>query len=160
MSLPQQGDVLMFTADSTELVRVVDQELAFTIRVTNGVVEMTAAFETAAALSLFGGNFEDDGTPGNPLTYWGNLTETDPAAWYVSRTQYLLEALPASSANLLQLEEAAGLDLAWFVSVGAASSVDVVASIPTIGRVDLAIAISARGVESHFTFSPNWKAAV
>ncbi|GAG06443.1 unnamed protein product, partial [marine sediment metagenome] len=48
------------------------------INIESGLIEMTAGFETAVYLSLFGGNIEDDGTEATKSkTWWGNLLETD-----------------------------------------------------------------------------------
>ena len=48
--MTQQGDVLLFqTVDDGE------------INIENGVVEMSGGLETAAYLSLYGGNEDDDG---------------------------------------------------------------------------------------------------
>ena len=138
----QQGDVLLLqTNDDGE------------ITVTGGVVEMTGDFRTAAYLSLFGGN-EDD------TTYWGDKLETDPAFKYVSKTQNLLQALPAVSANLRRIEDAARIDLQWFLTKNIASSLDVATSIPALNRIQITVDIQADGEESSFTFTENWKAGV
>lgn len=144
----QQGDVLLFQTDD-------DGE----ITVENGLVEMSGGLETAAYLSLFGGNEDDDGRGANPLTWWGNLDEVDPARQYHSETQNLLQALPATTGNLRRIEDAAGRDLAWFVGERVASSVTVAASIPGLNRIKLTVDIEAVGEESSFEFVENWKAS-
>lgn len=145
----QQGDVKLFnTVDGGE------------ISVVGGITEMSSGLDTAAYLSLFGGNDEDDGSDGNPKTWWGNLTETEPAKKYVSETQFLLKSIPATSENLLRIEDAAARDLQWFLDVKAASSVTVAASIPALNRITISIQIIAEGEESDFEFTENWKAAV
>lgn len=146
--MSQQGDVLLFqTNDDGE------------ITVTNGIVQMTGSFETAAYLSLFGGNEDDDGSKDNPQTWWGNLGIVDAAEKYVSETQNLLQAIPATSANLLRIEEAVKRDLQWFLDLSIASSVTVVVSIPALNRLKVVVRIEAQGEESEFTFVENWKAA-
>ena len=141
----QQGDVLLFqTLNDGD------------ISVTGGIVQMSGGLETAAFISLFGGNDADDGRPNNEFTYWGNRDEVDSNFKYVSETQNLLASIPATSSNLRRVEEAALRDLQWFIDVGAASSVDVEASIPSINRVKLVINIEAEGEESQFEFSENW----
>lgn len=130
------------------------------ILIENGDVVLSSGLETAAYLSLFGGNEEDDGRPDNPLTYWGNLDETDPAKQYRSETQYLLHALPATSGNLLKVEAAAGRDLAWMIENGAASAVTVIAALVGLNRVSIKISIIAEGLETEFEFVQNWKAEV
>lgn len=145
----QQGDVTLFQTDD-----------GGDITVRDGVVEMVGGLETAAYLSLFGGNEDDDGLADNPKTWWGNLDEIDPAKQYRSETQNLLRGIPATSGNLRRVEDAAARDLAWFVSSVAASSVTVSASIPGVNRIKLTVNIEAYGDESRFEFVENWKASV
>lgn len=146
--MAQQGDVLLFQTNDDGVIIVI-----------NGVVEMTGGFETAAYLSLFGGNEDDDGRADNEKTWWGNLDEVDPAERYVSETQNLLQSLPATSANLRRIEDAAGRDLQWFLDKNIASSVDVAVSIPALNRIDIVVNIEANGEESQFEFTENWRAA-
>ena len=145
----QQGDILL---EQT----VNDGEIS----VVNGVVTMTGSFETAAYLSLFGGNEDDDGRVENSAAWWGNLSEADPDFRYTSETQNLLQALPAVTSNLRKIKEAVKRDLAWFLNKGIASSVDVVVSVPALNRVQIIVNIRAEGDESTFTFIENWKAGV
>jgi len=119
------------------------------IELNNGVVGMTSSFRTAAYLSMFGGS-----------DWWGNVDVTEPARQYNAKTQTLLETLPPSSRNLLRIEEAAKDDLNWFISEGAASSVEAVASIPALNQVRLVISIRAEGQEADFEFTENWKGSV
>ena len=144
----QQGDVKLF--NTTE---------GGDISVVNGVTEMSSGLDTAAYVSLFGGNEDDSGSDNNAQTWWGNLGETEPAKKYRSETQFILKSLPATSENLGRVEDAAARDLQWFLDVGAASSVTVEASIPTRNRIQIDIEILAEGEESSFSFSENWKAA-
>lgn len=137
----QEGDVKLFQTDDDG-----------NITVENGLVEMSGGLETAAYLSLFGGNEDDDGRDNNPANWWANLDEVDPTREYHSETQNLLQALPATTGNLRRIEDAAGRDLAWFVDSGVASSVGVSASIPGINRIKLTIDIEAVS----FEFVENW----
>ena len=138
--MTQQGDVLLSqTVDDGE------------INIENGLVEMSGGLETAAYLSMFGGD-EDLGE------WWGNLEETEPARKYRSETQNLLQSIPATSGNLRRIEQAATRDLAWFLEVKAASSVEVSASIPSINHVSITVVIEAEGVQSEFNFVENWEA--
>lgn len=146
--MTQQGDVLLFQTDD-------DGDII----VTNGVVEMTGDFRTAAYLSLFGGNEDDDGRANNEKTWWGNLDEIDPAKRYVSETQNLLQSLSATSANLRRIEDAVGRDLQWFLTKSIASSIDVDVSIPALNRILIIVNIEANGEESQFEFTENWRAA-
>ncbi len=144
----QQGDVLLCqTNDDGE------------INVVGGVVEMSGGLETAAYLSLFGGNEEDDGRANSSATWWANLDEIDPVSQYRSETQNLLQALAATTGNLRRIEDAATRDLAWFTQNNVASSLTVAASIPGLNKIKLTINIEAVGEESSFEFVENWKAS-
>ncbi len=154
----QAGDVaLIQTFEGPDLVTDPGR-VEFTIEVVNGLMTMTPDFDTAIKLSLFGGEKEDDGSPGNPATWWGNLTETSDALQYRSRTQYLLNTVPATSGNLKKIEDAARLDLAWFLDTNTANSLDVSAIIPALNRVTISGTIRADGIETKFSFTENWKA--
>lgn len=145
----QQGDVLLSqTLNDGDIL------------VENGIVEMSGGLETAAYISLFGGNDKDDGIDNNEFTYWGNRDEVDPNFKYISETQHLLASIPATSNNLLRIEESAKRDLDWFIDVGAASSVEVNASIPGLNRIKIDIKIEADGEESSFNFSENWTISI
>jgi phage gp46-like protein len=145
----QQGDVKLFQTDNEGDINVRD-----------GLVQMGGGLETAAYLSLFGGNEDDDGLAENNKTWWGNLDEIDPARQYRSETQNLLRAIPATSGNLRRIEDATARDLAWFIAERVASSVSVSASIPGVNRIKLTVDIEADGDESRFEFVENWKANV
>lgn len=144
----QQGDVLLFHTDDDGEINVVD-----------GIVEMSGGLETAAYLSLFGGNEDDDGRDSNPATWWGNIDEIDPARQYRSEAQHLLQSIPATTGNLRRVEDAAARDLAWFTQTNVASSVTVAATIPGLNKIKLTINIEAVGEESSFEFVENWKAS-
>lgn len=147
--MTQQGDVLLFqTNDDGDIISE------------NGLLTMSGGLQTSAYLSLFGGNEDDDGRTENPFNFWGNIDEVDPARQYRSETQNLLQALPATSGNLRRIEDAAKRDLAWMGTSGAASEINVAASIPGINRVRIAVNVVAQGEESEFEFIQNWKAAV
>ncbi len=124
-----------------------------------GVVTMTQAFETAAALSYFGGNYEDNGSPNNRQTWWANYDETIPERKYVSRVQNLIASLPANAANRALLQQAAELDVAWFLETRAASEITVLVVLTGADRVEIRTRIVAQGVEIEFNFTVNWKAA-
>lgn len=144
----QQGDVKLFQTDNEGDIEVRD-----------GVVEMSGGLETAAYLSLFGGNEDDDGRGDSPATWWGNLGETDEARQYRSETQNILRALPATSGNLRRVEDAARRDLQWFTVYRVASALSVSASMPGVNRVKITVNIEAYGDESRFEFVENWKAS-
>lgn len=141
----QEGDVKLFqTNDDGE------------ISVVNGVTEMSGGLETAAYLSMFGGNEQDDGL-NESATWWGNIGEQDPDFQYKSETQFLLKSIPATTGNLLRIEEAARRDLEWMLNKAVASSVEINIGIPALNRVYIGIAIQADGDEIEFAFTANWK---
>lgn len=125
------------------------------INIADGVIELTDRQDTMAYLCLFGGNEDDSGSQDSKLGWWGNLSESDPALKYISETQHLLRSIPATSANLLRVEEAAKRDLSVFTDKNIANSVSVTASIPKLNWVKLAIAIDGVII----TFTENWGAS-
>lgn len=140
----QQGDVLLYqTPDDGEL------------NVVSGVFEMTAGLDTAAYLSLFGGNEDDDGMAENRRQWWGNVTEPDAAKHYRSETQNLLQAIEPIPANLRRIEGAVLRDLAWLD----AEKITVNATMPRLNTLQLDIMITAGGKRTAFTFVENWKAS-
>ena len=145
----QQGDVLLFQTNN-------DGDII----VENGIVEMSPGLETAAYVSLFGGNEDDDGSQDNKNTWWANLNETRLDKKYVSETQYLLKSLIATTGNLRSVEDAAKRDLQWFIDDNIASSIEVEATMPALNQLKLTIEISAEGEETRFEFTQNWKASL
>jgi len=132
----------------------------FGVELVNGVLTLTAGFETAAQLSLFGGSVDDNASAATATKqWWGNLIESDPVRMYRSRTQALLESLPATTGNLRALEAAAKFDLDWFLSQNIANSVTVAVTLTGVDRVAFAIEIQAEGVKHSFTFVQNWEGA-
>ena len=127
------------------------------INVESGLVEMNGGLESAAYLSLFGGNEDDTGLAGAPLTWWGNLIEDKLERRYRSKTQYLLQALPLTTHNLARLKDAALSDLDWFLSGNIASSVEVEARLVGLNRISFLVSIRAEGLENTFEFTENWK---
>lgn len=112
------------------------------ITVEAGLVLMSEGLESAAYLSLFGGNEDDAGdTAGERAQWWGNLGEPEPSRTYRSETQYLMRSLAAVPSNLRLVERAAARDLEWMRSTGVARSVEVSASIPELNRVRLDVVI-------------------
>lgn len=142
-----KGDVLLISTDD-----------GGEITIENGIVEMTGGFETAAFLSLFGGNPEDDGSPDNNQAWWGNLLDIDnPNRKMISRIQNILRGFPATPGNLNKITDAAKLDLAWFQTVGIADNIIITATIPAYQRVKLNIEIYKNKTEiAGLEFEQNW----
>jgi phage gp46-like protein len=127
------------------------------VEITNGLLKTTEGYETAAYLSLFGGNEQDGGDEDTARKqWWGNSTESDPARHYRSRTQYLLRSLPAVPANLRALEDAGEGDLAWFVEREIATLVAVTVRLTGINRVRIEARIDIDGTTHRFLFDRSW----
>lgn len=118
------------------------------VTIENGLALLSDGYETAAYLSLFGGNEDDPGGADTRLQFWGNLIEPDQNAMDRSETQHLMRSIPSVPSNLRRFEQAAERDLAWMVQSGAATSVDVEASIPRLNHVALSITIQTTS-ETH-----------
>jgi phage gp46-like protein len=143
----QEGDVHLFqTADDGD------------ISVANGIVEMTGGLETAAYISIFGGNEDDDGSNESSQTWWANLNEVEQQYQFRSETQNILQALPATSGNLIKVTNAVKRDLNWFLTLNIASSVLVAVSMPALNTICIEVNVSANGEEKQFQFTENWKA--
>lgn len=144
-----RGDVLLFTTlDGAE------------INVKNGILEMTDGFETAVYLSLLGGNFDDDGTEATKKNeWWGNkLEDNNPERKLISRYQNIIYGLPATPANLQKLEEAAKLDLQWFITEKIADIVNINIRLLEKNRIDNEIEILKDQKKLFETkFSLNWE---
>ncbi len=122
----------------------------------NGAALMSDGLESAAYLSLFGGNEQDSGADGDALReWWGNKIERIEARKYRSRFQNLMASLPLVPGNLARLEEAAALDISWFVDEGVASYLNVNASIPAINTVKLDVLIVVDDETFRFAFTKN-----
>ena len=126
----------------------------------NGQLVIDERLDTAVYLSLFGGNDDDSGDQSdNAVQWWGNLGETEPARTYRCATQNLLLRLAASAANLLRVEDAARGDLQWLIDEELATSVDVVATIPALNRINIVGTIVLQDSQYPFKFEQPWERA-
>jgi phage gp46-like protein len=129
------------------------------IEIVAGQTVMSEGLDTAAYLSMFGGNERDSGLDATKhLQWWGNLIETDRAKQYRGETQHLLRSIPAIPANLKRLEDAAKRDLEWFTEE-IASSVEVTATMPKLNWVELHVVITVGGKTLSMTFGEAWRNA-
>lgn len=103
----QMRDVWMFQTNDDGQVYAEDGDLV-----------RTDGLETAAYLSLFGGNVEDDGTSGNRAAWWGNAITGTESQHMTSRYQNFIEGREISSADLLRAEDLAMQDLSWLSELG------------------------------------------
>lgn len=122
--------------------------------IANGQLLMSEGLETAAYLSLFGSNSDDSGlSADDAIEWWANKIEPDPARKQRGQFQNLLATRPLTPANLQLFEEAAAADLAWFEDE-IADSVAVVATMPGINTVLLAVAFVINGKTTAFKLTP------
>lgn len=126
----------------------------------NGEPVTSEGLETAAYLSLFGGNERDSGlTDGDAVQWWANFEEPVAARRQRSQLQSLLRGMPAVPANLKRAEDAASSDLAWMVQELKAK-VDVEASMPGVDKLDLSVAITIGDTRYRpFKFSAPWSSS-
>lgn len=123
--------------------------------VANGQLLMTDGLETAVYLSLFGNNSDDSGLPADDaVQWWGCLLDADPARKQRGQLQHLLGTLPITPANLQRFEEAAAADIAWLVNSGTVDSSAVIATMPALNTVLLAVALVVNGKTIAFKLTP------
>lgn len=111
----------------------------------DGLIAPCRNFDTAAYLSLFGGNRGDaDGRPKE--TWWGNLIPgTERAEWMQSEFGATVEGRPLTAATLRQAAQAAERDLAWTKDEAGADDVSVRLAAESSRRVELAVDITQDG---------------
>lgn len=125
-------------------------------------IKLHPGLETASYLSMFGGNERDSGLAtvgeaGDPqrLQWWGNLGE--PLSRQLrSETQHLLRSLPATSSNLLRVQDAITRDHQWFLDDGIASEVTAEVSLIAKDTVRIQIRMIVQGEELVFFFQTQW----
>lgn len=125
------GDVLLVsTLDGGDIV------------IEDGLVKDCRNFDTAAYLSLFGGN-EDDIDGREKETWWGNLiTGTKENARMHGEFGAITAGLPLTSGNLRKARDAAERDLDWIKSDAGADDVSVSLAAESQGRVKLTAEIT------------------
>lgn len=111
------------------------------LTIQSGLLLMSEGLETAAYLSLFGGNEDDPAGTDTAQQWWGNLLDVELERHYRSETQFLVRSLPAIPFNLRRIEQAAARDLQWMLDTGVAQSLTVEATIPALNRVGLGLVI-------------------
>lgn len=146
MTIQQNGDVKLIQTNNNGDFDVV-----------NGLIEMDGGLQTTVYLALFGGNLDDDKSDQNKFNWWGNIGETEKSKQYRSETQYLVQALPATSSNLKRIEDAIQRDLNFLLTEKIATSFDVNVTIPQVKWLQIDILVNAEGDESEFTFFANWQ---
>lgn len=145
-----QGDLLLFTTvDGGEF------------DIEGGEPRMEVFLYTAVYLSLFGGNKNDPVGDDDKYSWWGNRDETDPVYQYRSRTQNIMDSLPATSANIRRIEEAAFADLAWIKEGRICDELNLGAQLTGQNpkRLEMLVIVTANGEQHTFQFVENWLAA-
>jgi Phage protein GP46. len=126
------------------------------IQINNGLIRRDLGFSTAVYLSLYGGNVDDDGSPAaQSKQWWGNLLEEGASFQYRSQTQALLRTLPATTANLSRIQEAAQQDLAWLLD-SYADQLTVTVALTGVRRVEIRVEIRVGQEVSRLRFAQFW----
>lgn len=124
------GDVLLqSTLDGGDIV------------IENGLVKDCRNFDTAAYLSLFGGNKKDLNAQPKE-TWWGNLIPgTKRNEWMQSEFAATVNGLPLTSGNLLKARQAAERDLDWIKKDAGADKISASLKAENPARVRLEVEI-------------------
>jgi phage gp46-like protein len=132
------------------------------IRIDNGLFVGDQTFNTAVYLSLFGGNKDDPGKVKNNKTWWGNLIPgTQEDEKMVSRFQAIITAIPMTTKNILEANNAAELDLKWIVDEGIADKVTASGKAGQGNQFLLTVDIQESGNSIYEnTFAVFWKVGV
>lgn len=142
-----EGDVLFLDSNDGGVLQIED-----------GVIACDKTFKTAVYLSLFGGNFEDDGVTNSGKAFWGNLIGEDKTKM-VSKFQNTICSLPMTSKNLKTAEDAAVSDLQWLIDDGIADKVTASGKIKDLKTADFEINALKSGENIlSTTFGIEWEA--
>ena len=111
----------------------------------NGLPQLTDGLDNAVYLSLF------------MPDYWGNSLTDDK---FISEVPKILAEQALSNQTRLDIIDATNEALAWMIDQGIASDIEVVAEIPSIGRLYLAVKITQPELDDplDFTYALNWDA--
>lgn len=110
-----------------------------------GNLQLTDTPETSVYNSLFGGG-----------DWWADISEPDSNEHFTGEMGQLVITIPPSSSNLILIEDAGKRDLQWMLDLGAASSVEVSASLANIDELTIVIDLEYDGKQVNLTFSLNW----
>lgn len=122
-----------------------------------GDVTLNNGLESGFYLALFGGN-EDDPATGEDLSksWWGNALESDPTYHMRSRTQYLLRSIPATSGNLVRIQQAVEKDLEWALTLGVVDELRVSVSIPRLNWINIVVDTESTQIQ----YSEPWEGSL
>lgn len=103
--------------------------------------------ESAVYLSWFGGN--------ELSPWWGNIGEPVERQ-YTSELAKVLRDLPATSNNLLRVEDAANHDVQWMLDTKTVLDVEVSATLLDVDKVGITAVISVSKEEFVVAFQTSW----
>lgn len=116
----------------------------------SSVPTMITDFRSAAYLSLFGFSGDKD-------NFWMNEYADNESEKYQGKLSELIVGNSLTSASLRLAEEAAYLDLKWFIDDGICSDIQVSISIPQPKRINIrCILLQDGNIIDDFNFSENW----
>ncbi len=116
---------------------------------------------TATVLSLWGGNLEDDGLPGSDsVQFWGNNIGQDPNESLRSETQRLLTSIPATSSNLLRVQDAIVRDLSWMIDEEIVKEYEIEIALTGVKRIGITINFTVNGETYELQFTREWTGQV
>ena len=126
-------------------------------------IKLDTGLETAVYLSWFGGNERDPGLrhdDANPdhshaVQWWGNIGEP-PERQMTSETGHFIRSLPATSNNLLRIEDAATRDLQWMLDTDYSTGVTVDVALVAKNRIDLSARVIIDRQEFAVAFQASW----
>lgn len=93
---------------------------------------LDGGFDTAAYISLFGGD----------KSWWANLLIDDPNYRMGGELENLIRSIPLIPAYLIDIENAAKSDLTWFINMGLAKAISVDAGINGVNSLSTHIMIT------------------
>lgn len=150
-------DIRLFQVDDDGEIEFADPDAPTTD------LKLDTGLETAVYLSWFGGNARDPGlvhddtNPDHPhrFQWWGNHGEPRERQM-ISETQHLLRSLPATSNNLLRIEDAQMRDVQWMLDTELASEVVATATLVAKDRIELSGRIIIDKQEFVVAFQSLW----
>ena len=111
-------------------------------------------------MSLWGGNFEDDGLPGSDSKqFWGNYIGGDASESLRSETQKLLSSIPATSGNLLRVQDAIIRDLNPLIESEIVTKLSVEISLVDVKKISIVIDLTVNNENYDFEFTREWTGA-
>ncbi|MDC7218650.1 MAG: hypothetical protein PQJ59_01845 [Spirochaetales bacterium] len=117
------------------------------IEVVNGMPKMSGGLSNAVYLSLF------------VSEWWGN-SESETEEKFISEIPEILVSNPLTNQTRLNIIEAAQESLSWMIDLGIAAEIEITASIPSKGTLNLAVEITEpeQDESTNFTYALNWDA--